>query len=380
MNILFLHSIVIAPEKGGIERVTRTLADCFSEKGNNVWFLAAKPTWREFADEERQFFLPDANIFSSPENAVFFETFLRERKVDAVIFQWADGKRFPFGEICRKLRVRVISAIHTDPCFYEQRLRGNGFFSRVKRWLRFRRQAKIYRANACCSAVTVLLSEHFVSGFLKHFPQDMRPSICVIPNPSTYENKTAPLSEKKKELLFVGRMERAVKQPHLLLQAWKSLQDEFPDWSLAMVGGGFDEEEIRSYAESLGLERVSFKGFRSPASFYHDASVFCMTSSYEGFGMVLVEAASYGCVPVAFDSFVSLRDIISDGETGIIVPAFDVEKYTAALRRLMANSSLRERLASAAFRHSFCFSKTEIADRWRQILEVSPSDSNSFPL
>lgn len=139
MNVLFLHSITIAPEKGGIERATRTLADGFLERGNSVFFLAAKPIWREAADAERQSFLPNPKKFDCAENAAFFETFLRERAVDVVVFQWADGKRFPFAREAEKLGVPVVAAIHTDPCFYERRLRGNGLLMRVKRFLCFRR-------------------------------------------------------------------------------------------------------------------------------------------------------------------------------------------------------------------------------------------------
>lgn len=369
MTILFLHSLVIAPDKGGIERVTRTLTDGFLERGHTVYFLAAKPTWKEFADKERQFFLPNAKEFAAPENAGYFERFLREHAVDVVIFQWADGKRFPFGEICRKLRVSVISAIHTDPCFYERRVRGSGMVKAIKRWWRFRRQAKIYRENAACSVTTVLLSERFIPGFLKHFPRTKKPSVCAMPNPSSYENVSVDFAAKKKELLFVGRMEKRVKQPHLLLLAWKKIQARFPDWSLVMVGGGHEEAEIRAYAETLGLERVRFEGFQNPERFYRDASVFCMASAYEGFPMVLVEAASHACAPVAFDSFFAVRDIISDGENGCLVPAFDTEQYATVLCRLMADEALRNGIARAAYRDVARFSLSKLLDRWTEILK-----------
>ncbi len=367
MTILFLHSLAIAPEKGGIERVTRTLTDGFLARGHSVYFLAAKPTWKEFADVERQFYLPDAKDFAAPENAAFFEAFLRERAIDAVVFQWADGKRFPFGDICRKLGVPVISAIHTDPCFYERRLRGHGILKSLKRWWRFRRQAKIYRGNAACSATTVLLSERFIPGFLKHFPRTGKPNVCAIPNPSSYENVPVDFAAKKNELLFVGRMEKRVKQPHLILQAWKQLQERFPDWSLVMVGGGHEEAEIRACAEALGLDRVRFEGFQNPARYYRDASVFCMASAYEGFPMVLVEAAAHGCVPVAFDSFVAVRDIISDGENGCLVPAYDVDKYAAVLGRLMSDNASRNKLARAAHRDVSRFSLSAMLPKWLEI-------------
>jgi len=368
MNILFLHSLAIAPDKGGIERVTATLADEFAARGNGVFYLAAKPTWAEFSDRSRQFFLPDAKHFASQENAEFFEKFLAERAIDVAVFQWADGKRFPFGEICKKRGVPVVAAIHTDPCFYEQRLRGNGLATRFKRWLRFRRQAKIYRENAACCATTVLLSERFLPGFLNHFPSGTKPEVCAISNPLTYENSAVDWAVKKNELLFVGRMETAVKQPQLLLQAWAKIRVRFPNWTLRMVGGGYDFDAVKALAKTLGTERIVFEGFQNPKTFYRNAAIFCMTSAYEGFGMVLAEAASFGCVPVAFESFAAVHDLITDGENGRLVPAFDVGQYAATLAELMENSERRKSLAAAAFRDSARFSKKEIAGRWLNLL------------
>ena len=364
MTILLFHSQTIAAEKGGIERASKTLADAFAVRGCEVFYLAAKPVWREFADAARQFFLPNEKTFSCPENAAFFEKLLREKRIGVVLFLWADGKRFPFAREAARCGVPVIAAIHTDPCFYERRFRGNGLRSKVKRFLRFRRQAKIYRGNAACCARTVLLSERFVPGFLKHFPRGAAPRVCAIPNPAFCAEASVDFSAKKKELLFVGRMEMAVKQPQLLLRVWRKLQARFPAWSLRMVGGAHDFEAVKKLAGTLGLERVFFEGFQNPEPYYREASIFCMASAYEGFGLVLVEAASFGCVPVAFESFAAARDIIDDGENGCLVPAFDLDAYAETLARLMSDDALRERLAKNARRDAVRFSPARIIDRW----------------
>ena len=115
MTILLFHSQTIAAEKGGIERASQTLADAFAVRGCEVFYLAAKPVWREFADAERQFFLPNEKTFSCPENAAFFEKLLREKRIGVVLFQWADGKRFPFAREAARCGVPVIAARHTDP-------------------------------------------------------------------------------------------------------------------------------------------------------------------------------------------------------------------------------------------------------------------------
>lgn len=66
----------------------------------------------------------------------------------------------------------------------------------------------------------------------------------------------------------------------------------------------------------LNLRNIEFKGTQPSEPYYAESSVLCMTSTYEGFPMVLIEAQQYGCVPMAFDSFEAVHDIIEDGENG----------------------------------------------------------------
>ena len=113
----------------------------------------------------------------------------------------------------------------------------------------------------------------------------------------------------------------------------------------------------------LVLERVRFEGFQNPEPYYRDASIFCMTSAYEGLPMVLIEAASFGCVPVAFESFAAVRDIISAGENGCLVPAFDLDAYAETLARLMSDDALRERLAQIPEK----FSPEKIGAQWEAL-------------
>lgn len=83
--------------------------------------------------------------------------------------------------------------------------------------------------------------------------------------------------------------------------------------------------------------------------------------------MVLLEAAAYACVPVAFDSYAAVRDIVADGENGVLVPAFDCEAYVEMLARLMSDAAARERLALAARSRVSDFSASKIAARWEAL-------------
>lgn len=216
-----------------------------------------------------------------------------------------------------------------------------------------------------CSDRFVLLSEKFFPSFLpaKFFPR----KVCAIPNPASFGAEAVALSAKQKELLFVGRLENGQKRVDLLLKIWATLEKRFPDWSLRIVGDGPSAGTLREFANSLGVRRVFFEGRRDPKPYYRNASVFCMTSAFEGWGMTLVEASAFGCVPVAFDSYASVSDIISHGNNGILVPAFDCEKYAAELSRLMLDADWRIRLGTAARERIKDFSPEKIVARWEAL-------------
>lgn len=153
------------------------------------------------------------------------------------------------------------------------------------------------------------------------------------------------------------------------MKIWVRLEARFPDWRLRIVGDGPDAGKLKALAGTLRLERASFEGFRDPAPFYRDAAILCMTSAFEGFSMVLLEAAAFGCVLAAFDSYASVTDVIAHGENGILVPAFDCGRYADELARTMSDSSLRERLALAARERVADFSADKIAARWEALFE-----------
>lgn len=372
MKILFLlDSALQTVCRGGIERATEVLARELTRRGNVVRILA----WQGMPDMSVEF---SQQVFSCARprdaavNREFFLRAVREEKIDVVVFQCGAGWRFPFPREARACGVPVVSVIHTVPDSFEARYRvkysglSRWWNTLTKRW----RQVRKYRFNYVCCARTIVLSERhkpILEKFLTR-KQIVCRKIAAIGNMATYPCVSAEnIANKKKELLFVGRMSFAEKRPDLLLRAWTKLQADFPEWRLRFVGDGDYLPELKRLAGTLGAERVYFEGFCDPATFYRNASIFCMTSAYEGFCMVLVEAAAFGCVPAAFDSFSAVRDIIDAGENGLLVPPFDSEKYAETLAQLMRDDVLRERLAGAALKIPEKFSPQKIGDQWEKL-------------
>lgn len=374
MNILFLvDSALTNVCKGGIERSTENCAREMIRRRHRVCILA----WNAESDasaEFLQYVFPSKNSGNSVENRLFFARILSGLKIDVVVFQCGAGWKFPFAQEIKKLEVPLVTVIHAVPNSYVARykLKYSGLKRIVLTWWKRLRQKRKYRFNYSISASMVVLVKGLVPLLEEHLTdaQTAQRKIDVICNFAPVGDGSFTISKKKKELLFVGRMSFVEKRPDLLLRVWNLLQTRFPDWQLRFVGDGDYLPKLKYMAESLALKRVSFDGFRKPDSFYREAAIFCMTSAYESFGIVLVEAATFGCVPVAFDSFPAARDIISDGETGCLVPAFDVDKYAEALADLMQNDEKRERLARNAHEQiPEKFSPRKIGNDWESLFK-----------
>ena len=375
-NILFLFDYPIVPQRGGVQRVTRTVADFLESTGRYRAFFLASPKWGKGGADDadaRQFFLPVPH-FSCGESRRFVRSFLAEKRIDVVVFQSGFARPFPYGRECAALKIPVCSVFHSPPDSW-MREEPKTLLSRIRRWRKRMHVAFRYARLCRVSSAVALLSEGLRAELCKYLPdkEELRRKICVIPNMvnrSSLETADPDFSAKKKELLFVGRVEPGTKRVDLLLRIWAKLEKRFPAWSLRVVGvGGEDNWRfVKELESSLGLKRVHFEGFQNPEPYYRDALIFCLTSAHEGLPMVLIEAASFGCVPVAFDSFSSARDIISDGENGCLVPAFDLDAYAETLARLMSDDALRERLAKNALAQiPEKFSPEKIGAQWERL-------------
>lgn len=218
-----------------------------------------------------------------------------------------------------------------------------------------------------CADKMVLLSEGFVKRF---FPAKLFPKkVMAIPNFLSDEliHQEVDLGKKKKEVLFVGRLDNKVKRIDLLLRVWSKIEEVVSDWSLNICGEGADELMLKQMDDDLDLKHVCFRGYVNPGEFYKTASVFCMTSAIEGMPMVIEEAAAYGCAPMAFNSFESVSDMITDGENGRLIRAFDIDAYASTLMELMNNESLRLKLAKNAKNDVERFSPEKIMNQWERL-------------
>ena len=143
----------------------------------------------------------------------------------------------------------------------------------------------------------------------------------------------------------------------------------FSDWKLRIVGYGEDEGYYRRLTKKLNLQNVSFEGKKDPFEYYRTASLFMMTSAHEGFGIVLLEAQQMGAVPIAFDSFATVHDIITDGVNGFLVQDGDIQAYASKMQTLMDDAGMRKQMAEAGIQMLDRFSVENITQKWNDLFE-----------
>lgn len=222
--------------------------------------------------------------------------------------------------------------------------------------------------SGCC---VQLLTKEAEECFQREFP-GVR-TVCI-PNAVTQYGKQADLSKEKESytLLHVGRLDRHTKRQHLLIEAFASLADRFPQWNLELWGGVENEKYAKELAHSIDSrhleKRVFLKGkCAALEDVYTAADVFCFPSAYEGFGLALAEAMSAGLPAVGFRSCPGVNALIRDGETGILTED-SVESFSSAMAALMDSRMLRVRMGQAGRDAMKDYAPEQIWDRWEQLL------------
>ena len=192
-------------------------------------------------------------------------------------------------------------------------------------------------------------------------------NVEVIPDPLSFVPcAVSPLSAKR--VIAVGRYHYQ-KGFDLLLSAWKLVEQQCPEWELAVYGQG----ERQPYQEllhklELDTERCHLYGPTPDIQQeYLKSSLFVFSSRYEGFGMVLVEAMACGLPVVSFACPCGPKDIIADGEDGYLVEKENVEQLADRLIQMMNDETLRLYMADKAIVNSARFKIEHIAPVWQRL-------------
>ncbi|WP_297447747.1 glycosyltransferase family 4 protein [uncultured Campylobacter sp.] len=178
-------------------------------------------------------------------------------------------------------------------------------------------------------------------------------------------------NHQQKVVLFLGRFSKE-KGVLRLIDIWKKVQEEakFREWNLVFVGDGVLKEAMQDKIKALHLSTsIIIKPFtKEVEKEYLSASIYAMTSHKEGFGMVLIESASYALPSVAFDITSGPSDIIENEKSGFLIEDGNLQEFAKKLQLLMRDENLRKTMGENAKIHTKKhFSKELVLQKWQDL-------------
>ena len=192
-------------------------------------------------------------------------------------------------------------------------------------------------------------------------------NMAVIPNPLPFYPEQ-PSSLHRKKVIAAGK-QSFQKAYDLLLESWALLPAGLNDWELHIYGKKEEALQLSALAERLGIGKQVF--FHSPErdieSRFLESSLFVLSSRFEGFGMVIIEAMACGLPVVSFDCPHGPADIITHGSDGLLVENGNTEDLARQLATLMYNSELRYQFGNAARETAKKYQAKEIIECWNQL-------------
>lgn len=328
--------------KGGAERVAVNLVKFFKQEGNDVVLVTSRVLPDEYDEPEGVRRIISEAPHGEIKNRVkyFWGRFCRIRKIwkaerpelivafigkiniMALLTSWGMG-------------IPVIVSVRSDP----NREYGTKLLKFLSKTLFFKAKGIVVQTQDAKD----------------YFPALMRKKIIILPNslnPRFMKPRFA--GQRQNEIVSVGRLD-ANKNHQMLIRAFGAVAREYPAMQLIFYGDGLPESttrpELEELAAGLGLrDRIHFMGrCNDVEERICESRIFALTSNVEGMPNALLEAMSLGLACISTDCPCGgPRTVIRDGENGFLIPVGDTKALEAALRRILEDPELEERLGKNA--------------------------------
>jgi glycosyltransferase involved in cell wall biosynthesis len=344
---------------GGIERVVSTLADKLSETFQITILVK---------DEPSSFYpLNDSVEIKTIHNPLNFDMssrFVRITQVirtiwstSALLEKYFEHNEYDYYYLTTPINVLEFRLANVDPkkiVISEHAAKGhiNFVYRSIKKLLYTRCHKYVIPTK---TDAKLYIDENYPAVHIPHFRSEL-------------PYKTG--SKQNKIVLNIGRF-TADKQQLMLLRMWHKITagDKFPGWVLHIAGSGELEHELIDFIRVNMLEDrvVLMPPTVKIEDYYLNASVFTLTSVSEGYGMVLLEAISFGLPCVSFDCPSGPRDILMNGYNGYLVSLNDEQQYMLRLQELMNSQTLINQMGTNAFLSSSNWSDRIILEMWLNV-------------
>ena len=219
------------------------------------------------------------------------------------------------------------------------------------------------------SDYVVVLTDGDLKAYQERFGR--KKAICRIYNPVAYQFENGAGAEKKKMILSVGRLVPEKGIEYIKKVSIKILE-RYPEWQWIILGDGVERKNLGQFIIDNQLEnRLVLKGNVDNVDEYmKQASIFVITSKYEGLGLSMLEARAMKVPCVSFAVKMGPRELIHNGIDGYLVRPFDCNRMVKKIERLINDPEQRSRFAENAFLCMDAFKLQKIINQWKEILEL----------
>lgn len=343
---------------GGAERVAALLATGFSQKGHEIYMITNLFEKRDYSVANQvtllQLFPKTSNRYRKWSCAVpLLRKYIQTYSPDVII-----GIMGACALVGRLAAIgKKIPVIMTEHNAFER-----------PEYVPFSFTQKIFKfyLNRLYDCVTVLTEadKKVIGSRLKR--------VYVMPNPLAINTHTR-ICGKRNKILAAGRLDGwFVKGFDLLIKAWGLIAANNPEWILDIAGTGSSQsiDFLNNLIEENNVvNSVKLVGYQTNVeSMYRKSSIFVLSSRYEGFGLVLIEAMSQGCACIACDYEGRQREIINNDKMGIICPRDNVNILAQSIQKLISDSQYRELLQKNAPIRASYYELMKIVDKWEELL------------
>lgn len=388
-RVLMVLTPPLDPTTGGVQMSTVKMARMLAGQGYEVAVYSFEGTGHVEQPEAKLFTAPEAGNLGNPANIAGFAGCLAEYAPDVVINQmpYEHAITDTIAEHSNAIRIGCLRNT-----LYSVRNNLDGYGARLlpsrlvplarnplgrKALLAFHRRRHGADLRRILSGYDkfVMFAEPNLAELAYFVPDYDRDKIALIPN--SIEGVAGQVPDKAKRILWLGRVSDHQKRADLILPLWRQMAEVLPDWTLDVVGDGPLLPTIQTQAAAEDLPRIVFHGRQPSQPFFEQVAIYLMTSDFEGFPNTLVEAQSQGAVPVVFDTYPMARWLVRSGESGVLVPAGDVEAMADQVILLAEDAEGLRTMAKAAINSAGELTEDRVALAWRSLLDgmVNPTGS-----
>lgn len=361
MKIVYLLRDYINP--GGIERIVANKANYLVEAGYQIYIVSL------FSKEEQPFFKFNPNItfhcLDLIDNKNLEQEFLKEldKYLDIINPDIVISTGIGVLNSMFKIKNNCHKILELHFAKYKKKYK---LASLDKYWFgRIITNIYSYKRNNVAKKYDVLVS------LTNEDRKDWRglDNIVTIPNSLSFIPKsTSDLTAKK--VIAVGRYTNQKGFDHLI-DIWAIVNKKYPNWRLSIYGEGGKKKRLQNQINQLDLDKCI--ELNEPTKDVEkeliNSSVYVMSSNYEGFGLVLVEAMSCGLPAISFDCKCGPKDIITEGEDGFLIKMNDNNAFAEKLCLLIENEELRYSMGQRAAENMNRFHIDKVMPQWISLFE-----------